>query len=39
MIGYLPPIPPGYAVGYYNGYCVVYDPASFYILSVLNLLQ
>ncbi|HEX4020854.1 MAG TPA: hypothetical protein VHX63_06910 [Acidobacteriaceae bacterium] len=39
MIGYLPPVPPGYVLGYYNGYIVVYDPATFLIVSVLNLLQ
>lgn len=39
MLGYLPPPPPGYAIGYYNGYCVVYNPATYLIASVLNLLQ
>jgi|GEM_PF-1651461 len=39
LIGYLPPVPPGYALGYYDGYVVVYDPATYVILSVLNLLQ
>ncbi|HUZ04225.1 MAG TPA: hypothetical protein VMU62_02620 [Acidobacteriaceae bacterium] len=39
MIGYLPPVPPGYAMGYYDGYVVVYNPGTYLILSVLNLLQ
>lgn len=39
MMGYLQPTPPGYAMGYYNGYCVVYNPATYLIASVLNLLQ
>lgn len=34
----LPPPPRGYQVGYYQGYSVVYDPVSFTILSVLDLL-
>jgi Ni/Co efflux regulator RcnB len=38
LLGYLPPPPPGYAIGYYNGYCVVYNPATYLIASVLNLL-
>jgi hypothetical protein len=36
---YLPPPPPGYAMGYYRGYVVVYDPASYYIANVIDLLQ
>jgi hypothetical protein len=39
LLGYLPPIPPGYAVGYYQGYVVVYDPATFFILDVIDLLS
>jgi hypothetical protein len=38
LLGQLPPVPPGYAIGYYYGYTVVYDPVSFYILSVLDLM-
>ena len=39
LIGYLPPVPPGYAIGYYDGYIIVYDPSTWFILSVLNILQ
>jgi len=39
LIGYLPAVPPGYAIGYYDGYVVVYDPVTYMILSVLNILQ
>jgi Ni/Co efflux regulator RcnB len=35
----LPPPPAGYTIGYYQGYTVVYDPATFVILSVLDLLS
>jgi len=35
---HLPPPPRGYQVGYYQGYSVVYDPVTFTILSVLDLL-
>jgi Ni/Co efflux regulator RcnB len=34
----LAPPPRGYQVGYYQGYSVVYDPVTFTILSVLDLL-
>lgn len=33
----LPPPPAGYQVGYYQGYSVVYDPTTYVILSVLDL--
>lgn len=36
---HLPPPPRGYQVGYYQGYSVVYDPVTFTILSVLDLLS
>jgi hypothetical protein len=35
---HLPPPPRGYRVGYYQGYSVVYDPVTFAVLSVLDLL-
>jgi hypothetical protein len=35
---HLPPPPYGYQVGYYEGYSVVYDPVTFTILSVLDLM-
>lgn len=34
----VPPAPRGYAVGYYAGYTVVYDPATYLVLSVIDLL-
>ena len=35
----LPTPPSGYTVGYYQGYTVVYDPATQIVLSVLDLLS
>jgi hypothetical protein len=39
VYGYLPPPPPGYSMGYYDGYVVIYDPVSYYIANVIDLLQ
>ncbi len=39
ILMYLPPVPPGYAIGYYQGYTVVYDPVTLQIISVLDLYQ
>jgi hypothetical protein len=39
LIAYLPPVPPGYTIGYFDGYCVVYDPVSFAILNFIDLLN
>ena len=39
IYGSLPPPPPGYEIGYYDGYIVVYDPVTFYIAEVIDLLQ
>jgi hypothetical protein len=39
LLGYLPPPPPGYAVGYFQGYCVVYDPVTFALLNFIDLLS
>lgn len=39
VYGYLPPPPPGYAMGYYDGYVVVYDPVTYFIVNVIDLLQ
>jgi len=39
VYGYLPPPPPGYNMGYYDGYVVVYDPATYFIANVIDLLQ
>jgi hypothetical protein len=36
---YLPPVPLGYEVGYYDGYCLVYDPNSLLVASVFDLYQ
>jgi hypothetical protein len=38
LYGYLPPPPPGYAMGYYDGYVVVYDPVTYYIINVVDLM-
>ncbi|MCB5188912.1 hypothetical protein LG200_12960 [Methylobacillus caricis] len=35
----LPPPPPGYVIGYYQGYNVVYDPISFIVLTTIDLLR
>lgn len=35
----LPPPPRGYQMGYYGGYAVVYDPVSFAVLQVLDILR
>jgi len=39
LYGHIPPPPPGYQMGYYDGYIVVYDPGTYYILDVIDLLQ
>jgi len=39
LFAYLPPPPPGYALGYFDGYVVVYDPGSFALLNVIDLLD
>lgn len=39
LLGYLPPPPPGYVIGYLQGYCVVYDPTTFAIVSFVDLLN
>lgn len=39
VYGYLPPPPPGYNLGYYDGYVVVYDPVTYFIANVIDLLQ
>jgi hypothetical protein len=38
LYGQIPPPPPGYSVGYYDGYVVVYDPLSYFIANVIDLL-
>jgi hypothetical protein len=37
LMEYLPPIPMGYEVGYYDGYCLIYDPGTLRIVSVIDL--
>ena len=39
LLGYLPPPPPGYLIGYFDGYCVVYHPTTFAIVSFVDLLD
>jgi hypothetical protein len=39
VYAYLPPPPPGYQIGYYQGYVVVYDPVTYYIANVIDLTQ
>jgi hypothetical protein len=34
---YLPPVPPGLEIGYYDGYCLIYDPDTLRIFSVIDL--
>jgi hypothetical protein len=38
VYGYLPPPPPGYQMGYWDGYVVVYDPITYFIANVIDLL-
>ena len=38
LYGALPPPPMGYAMGYFDGYVVVYDPVSYFIANVIDLL-
>ena len=39
LYGYLPPPPPGYQMGYFDGYVVVYDPVTYFIANLVDLLQ
>jgi hypothetical protein len=39
VLAYLPPPPPGYLVGYYDGYVVVYDPTTYFIANVVDLMD
>lgn len=38
VMGYLPPPPPGYQMGYFDGYVVVYDPVTYFIVNVIDLM-
>jgi len=35
----LPPPPPGYRLGYYDGYVVAYDPTTQIVADVLDLVN
>jgi Ni/Co efflux regulator RcnB len=35
----MPPPPRGYQMGYYGGYAVVYDPVTFAVLQVMDILR
>jgi hypothetical protein len=39
VYGYLPPPPPGYRMGYYDGYVMVYDPVTYFIVNLIDLFQ
>jgi hypothetical protein len=39
LYGRIPPPPPGYQMGYFDGYVVVYDPITYFIADVIDLLQ
>jgi hypothetical protein len=39
VIGFLPPAPPGYRMGYFQGYVVVYDPLTGFIVNMVDLLS
>ncbi|WP_446745173.1 hypothetical protein [Silvibacterium acidisoli] len=39
LYSYMPPPPPGYQMGYFDGYVVVYDPLTYFIANVVDLLQ
>lgn len=38
LYGYLPPPPLGYQMGYFDGYVVVYDPLTYFIANVVDLM-
>jgi hypothetical protein len=39
VYGRVPPPPPGYRMGYFDGYVVVYDPVTYFIANLVDLLQ
>ena len=39
IYGYLPPPPPGYNMGYFDGYVVVHDPLTFFIANLIDLVR
>ena len=38
LYGQLPPPPFGYQMGYFDGYVVVYDPVTYFIANMVDLL-
>lgn len=38
VVGYLGPAPEGFSYGFVDGYCVVYDPMTFFVIDVIDLL-
>ena len=38
LYGQLPPPPSGYQMGYFDGYVVVYDPVTYFIANMVDLL-
>jgi hypothetical protein len=38
VYGYLAPPPSGYQMGYYDGYVVVYDPVTYFIANLIDLM-
>ncbi len=38
LYGKLPVPPPGYQMGYFDGYVVVYDPLTYFIADLIDLL-
>jgi Ni/Co efflux regulator RcnB len=36
LMVYLSPVPPRYEIGYFDGYCFVYDPRSLLVVSVVD---
>ena len=39
LYGQIAPPPPGYQMGYFDGYVVMYDPLTYFIANVVDLLQ
>lgn len=38
LIRAMPPLPQGYVIGFVDGYCVVYDPNTFFVAEAIDLL-
>lgn len=37
IVQYLPPPPPGYIIGFWNGFVIVYDPGTLFVAGVVDL--